>query len=182
MTSSALEWDYYEFEPVETSSLVYATPGASSLLLPANPVNSHWSSNAISDWSMSNHTDPTSEIVQDPMAMVKATKEEKNKKNQRRKARKNPRRSEREKEVSNCFVHLPCLEPPCSMSACATCRASSWRGSCATLAWLRASATSLALESAHTVLTLFHHVGESTKIFQNKDLDLRGCKPLKMPR
>ncbi|XP_020945657.1 ankyrin repeat domain-containing protein 6 isoform X3 [Sus scrofa] len=108
MTSSALEWDYYEFEPVETSSLVYATPGASSLLLPANPVNpvnSHWSSNAISDWSMSNHTDPTSEIVQDPMAMVKATKEEKNKKNQRRKARKNPRRSEREKEGDQTALH-----------------------------------------------------------------------------
>ena len=38
MTSSALERDYYGFEPVETSSLEYATPGASSLLLlPALP-------------------------------------------------------------------------------------------------------------------------------------------------
>lgn len=103
MTSSGLEWDYYEFEPVETSSLEYATPGANSLLLPANPVNSHWSSNAISDWSMSNHTAPTSEIVQDPVATVKGMKEEKNMKNPRRKARKNPRRSEREKEVSTLF-------------------------------------------------------------------------------
>lgn len=34
MTSSGLEWDYYEFEPVETSYLEYATPGANSLLLP----------------------------------------------------------------------------------------------------------------------------------------------------
>lgn len=101
MTSSGLEWDYYEFQPVETSSLEYATPGENSLLLPANPVNSHWSSNAISDWSMSNHTAPTSEIAQDPVAMIKAMKEEKNKKKQRRKARKNPRRSEREHEVSN---------------------------------------------------------------------------------
>lgn len=101
MTSSGLEWDYYEFQSVEASSLDYATPGENSLLLPANPVNSHWSSNAISDWSMSNHTAPTSEIVQDPVAMIKATKEEKNKKSQRRKARKNPRRSEREKEVSD---------------------------------------------------------------------------------
>ena len=123
MTSSALEWDYYEFEPVETSSLEYATPGASSLLPPANPVNSHWSSKAISDWSMSNHTAPTSEIVQDPVATVKGMKEEKNKKNQRSKARKNPGRSEGEKEVSNYFVHLPCLELPCNMSACGT-----WEG------------------------------------------------------
>lgn len=101
MSSSGLEWDYYEFEPVETSSLEYATARANSFLPLINPVNSHWSSNAISDWSMSNHTAPTPEIVQDPVATVKGMKEEKNKKNQRRKARKNPRRSEREKEVSN---------------------------------------------------------------------------------
>ncbi|XP_032714007.1 ankyrin repeat domain-containing protein 6 isoform X5 [Lontra canadensis] len=105
MTSSGLEWDYYEFPPVETSSLEYATPGENSLLLPANPVNSHWSSNAISHWSMSNHTAPASEIVQDPVAKIKATKEEKNKKNQRRKARKNPRRSEREKEGDQTALH-----------------------------------------------------------------------------
>ncbi|KAM9059696.1 ankyrin repeat domain-containing protein 6 isoform 5-T5 [Megaptera novaeangliae] len=105
MTSSALEWDYYEFEPVETSSLEYATPGASSLLPPANPVNSHWSSKAISDWSMSNHTAPTSEIVQDPVATVKGMKEEKNKKNQRSKARKNPGRSEGEKEGDQTALH-----------------------------------------------------------------------------
>ena len=128
MTSSALEWDYYEFEPVETSSLEYATPGASTLLLPANPANAHWSTNAISDWSMSSHTAPTSEIVQDPVATGKGTKEEKNQKNQRRQARKNPRRSEREKEVSNCFARLPCLELPCSKAACATRRGSSRRG------------------------------------------------------
>ena len=111
---------------------------------------------------MSNHAAPTSEIVQDPVAMGKGTKEEKNKKNQRRQARKNPRRSEGEKEVSNCFVHLPCLELPCSMAACAT-----WEGfllkrgrghPCMT----GVSSISLALESAHTVLTLFHHVGENT--------------------
>ncbi|XP_032958632.1 ankyrin repeat domain-containing protein 6 isoform X7 [Rhinolophus ferrumequinum] len=105
MTSSGLEWDYYEFEPVETSSLEYATPGANSLLLPANPVNSQWSSNAISDWSMSNHTAPTSEIVQDPVATVKGMKEEKNEKNPRSKARKNPRRSEREKEGDQTALH-----------------------------------------------------------------------------
>ncbi|XP_071074698.1 ankyrin repeat domain-containing protein 6 isoform X2 [Dasypus novemcinctus] len=102
MTSSGLEWDYYEFQPVETSSLEYATPGADSPLLPANPVNSHWSSNAISDWSMSNHTAPTSEVVQD---LVKGMKEEKNKKTQRRKARTNPRRSEREKEGDQTALH-----------------------------------------------------------------------------
>ncbi|XP_035880364.1 ankyrin repeat domain-containing protein 6 isoform X7 [Phyllostomus discolor] len=105
MTSSGLEWDYYEFEPVETSSLEYATPGANSLLLPVNPVNSHWSSNAISDWSMSNHTAPTSEIVQDPVAMVKGMKEENNKEKQRRKARKNPRRPETEKEGDQTALH-----------------------------------------------------------------------------
>ncbi|XP_017362287.1 ankyrin repeat domain-containing protein 6 isoform X6 [Cebus imitator] len=65
MTSSGLEWDYYEFQPVETSSLDYATPGANSPLLLANPVNSHWNANAISDWSMSSHIAPASEIVQD---------------------------------------------------------------------------------------------------------------------
>ncbi|XP_027990079.2 ankyrin repeat domain-containing protein 6 isoform X3 [Eptesicus fuscus] len=105
MSSSGLEWDYYEFEPVETSSLEYATAGANSLLPLVNPVNSHWSSNAISDWSMSNHTAPTPEIVQDPVATVKGMKEEKNKKNQRRKARKNPRRSEREKEGDQTALH-----------------------------------------------------------------------------
>ncbi|XP_045354985.1 ankyrin repeat domain-containing protein 6 isoform X3 [Leopardus geoffroyi] len=105
MTSSGLEWDYYEFQPVETSSLEYATPGENSPWLPANPVNTHWSSNAISDWSMSNHTTPTSEIAQDPVAMIKAMKEEKNKKKQRRKARKNPRRSEREQEGDQTALH-----------------------------------------------------------------------------
>lgn len=101
MTSSGLEWDYYEFEPVETSSLEYATPGANSFLLPASPVNNRWSSNAISDWSVSNHTALTSEIVQDPVATEKGMKEEKDQKHPRRKARKSPRRSEREKEVSS---------------------------------------------------------------------------------
>ncbi|XP_060472158.1 ankyrin repeat domain-containing protein 6 isoform X6 [Panthera onca] len=105
MTSSGLEWDYFEFQPVETSSLEYATPGENSPWLPANPVNTHWSSNAISDWSMSNHTAPTSEIAQDPVAMIKAMKEEKNKKKQRRKARKNPRRSEREQEGDQTALH-----------------------------------------------------------------------------
>ncbi|XP_045428913.1 ankyrin repeat domain-containing protein 6 isoform X8 [Pipistrellus kuhlii] len=105
MSSSGLEWDYYEFEPVETSSLEYATAGANSLLPLVNPVNSHWSSNAISDWSMSSHTAPAPEIVQDPVATVKGMKDEKNKRNQRRKARKNPRRSEREKEGEQTALH-----------------------------------------------------------------------------
>ncbi|XP_064216917.1 ankyrin repeat domain-containing protein 6 isoform X4 [Aotus nancymaae] len=105
MTSSGLEWDYYEFQPVETSSLDYATPGANSPLLPANPVNSHWSANAISDWSVSSHIAPTSEIVQDPVATMKAMKEDKNKKNHRGKVRKDPRRSEREKEGDQTALH-----------------------------------------------------------------------------
>ncbi|KAF5919869.1 hypothetical protein HPG69_014233 [Diceros bicornis minor] len=105
MTSSGLEWDYYEFEPMETSSLEYATPGANSLLLPANPVNAHWSPDAVYDWSVSSHTAPTSEIVQDPVATVKGMMEEKNKNNRRRKARKNPRRSEREKEGDQTALH-----------------------------------------------------------------------------
>ncbi|XP_056674570.1 ankyrin repeat domain-containing protein 6 isoform X1 [Monodelphis domestica] len=105
MTSSGLEWDYYEFQPVETSSLEYATPGANSLLLPANPAKSYWSSNEVSDWSMSIHTAHTSEIVQDRAATVKGIKEEKNKKTQRRKARKEPRRSEREKEGDQTALH-----------------------------------------------------------------------------
>ncbi|XP_055247813.1 ankyrin repeat domain-containing protein 6 isoform X22 [Gorilla gorilla gorilla] len=105
MTSSGLEWDYYEFQPVETSSLDYATPGANSFLLPSNRVNSHWSANAISDWSMSNHIAPASEIVQDAVATVKAMKEDKNKKNHRGKVRKDPRRSEREKEGDQTALH-----------------------------------------------------------------------------
>uniref|UniRef100_A0A9L0SWF7 Ankyrin repeat domain 6 n=1 Tax=Equus caballus TaxID=9796 RepID=A0A9L0SWF7_HORSE len=105
MTSSGLEWDYYEFEPVETSSLEYATPGANSFLLPASPVNNRWSSNAISDWSVSNHTALTSEIVQDPVATEKGMKEEKDQKHPRRKARKSPRRSEREKEGDQTALH-----------------------------------------------------------------------------
>lgn len=78
MTSSGLEWDYYEFQP--------AAPGAVSVLLPTNPINAQWSSNAISDWSTSNHMTPP-EIVQDPVATVKSMKEDKNKRKQRRKAR-----------------------------------------------------------------------------------------------
>nr|XP_048276128.1 ankyrin repeat domain-containing protein 6 isoform X1 [Myodes glareolus] len=88
MTSSGLEWDYYEFQP--------AAPGAVSVLLPANPINAQWSANAISDWSMSNHVTPTPEIDQDPVTTVKSMKEDKTKRKQRRKARKDPRRSERE--------------------------------------------------------------------------------------
>ncbi|XP_032131155.1 ankyrin repeat domain-containing protein 6 isoform X10 [Sapajus apella] len=105
MTSSGLEWDYYEFQPVETSSLDYATPGANSPLLPANPVNSHWNTNAISDWSMSSHIAPASEIVQDAVATMKAMKEDKNKKNHRGTVRKDPRRSEREKEGDQTALH-----------------------------------------------------------------------------
>ncbi|XP_017813595.2 ankyrin repeat domain-containing protein 6 isoform X3 [Papio anubis] len=86
-------------------SLYYATPGANSLLLPANPVNSHWSADAMSDWSMSNHIAPASEIVQDAVAAVKAMKEDKNKKNHRGKVRKDPRRSEREKEGDQTALH-----------------------------------------------------------------------------
>lgn len=99
MTFSGLEWDYYEFQPVEASFLESAAPGANSVLFPANPINSQRSSNAISDWSMSKHMTPTPEIVQDPVAKVKSMKEDKNKRKQRRKARKDPRRSEKE-EVS----------------------------------------------------------------------------------
>ncbi|XP_058516822.1 ankyrin repeat domain-containing protein 6 isoform X2 [Ochotona princeps] len=106
MTSSGLEWDYYEIQPVETSSLEYATPAASSLLLPANPAHSEWRSpDAIFDWSMSSHTAPTSEIVQDPVATETYLKEEKNKKNQRRKASKNPRRSEGDNEGDQTALH-----------------------------------------------------------------------------
>ncbi|XP_070489735.1 ankyrin repeat domain-containing protein 6 isoform X13 [Equus przewalskii] len=69
------------------------------------PVNNHWSSNAISDWSVSNHTALTSEIVQDPVATEKGMKEEKDQKHPRRKARKSPRRSEREKEGDQTALH-----------------------------------------------------------------------------
>ncbi|XP_074804209.1 ankyrin repeat domain-containing protein 6 isoform X4 [Natator depressus] len=105
MTSSGLEWDYYEFQPVETSSVEYATPGTNSFLLPANPENSYWNANANSDWSMSIHTAHTSEIVKEKVALVKGIKEEKDEKNQRRKARKEPRRSEREKEGDQTALH-----------------------------------------------------------------------------
>lgn len=110
MTSSGLEWDYYEFQPVESSSVEYATPGADSFLLPANADNSYWDPSAISEWSMSVHTAQTSEIVQEKIAPVKEIKDEKNKRNQKRKARKEPRRSEREKEV-RALVHPRCAAP-----------------------------------------------------------------------
>lgn len=58
---------------------------------------------AISDWSMSNHTAPTSEIVQSPWPR-KRHKGRKIRKTREDRLGKNPRRSEREKEVSNCFV------------------------------------------------------------------------------
>ncbi|XP_023778023.1 ankyrin repeat domain-containing protein 6 isoform X7 [Cyanistes caeruleus] len=105
MTSSGLEWDYYEFQPVESSSVEYATPGADSFLLPANTDNSYWDPSAISEWSMSVHTAHTSEIVQEKIIPVKEIKDEKNKRNQKRKARKEPRRSEREKEGDQTALH-----------------------------------------------------------------------------
>ncbi|XP_062428744.1 ankyrin repeat domain-containing protein 6 isoform X3 [Rhea pennata] len=105
MTSSGLEWDYYEFQPVESSSVEYATPGANSFLLPANTANSYWDPNAISEWSMSIHTAHTSEIVKEKVVPVKEIKDEKDKKNQKRKARKEPRRSEREKEGDQTALH-----------------------------------------------------------------------------
>ncbi|XP_019375891.1 PREDICTED: ankyrin repeat domain-containing protein 6 isoform X1 [Gavialis gangeticus] len=105
MTSSGLEWDYYEFQPVDSSSVEYATPGTNSFLLPTNPANSYWNANTISDWSMSIHTAHTSGIVKEKVALVKEIKEEKDKKNQRRKARKDPRRSEREKEGDQTALH-----------------------------------------------------------------------------
>ncbi|XP_076189342.1 ankyrin repeat domain-containing protein 6 isoform X4 [Aptenodytes patagonicus] len=105
MTSSGLEWDYYEFQPVESSSVEYATPGANSFLLPANTENSYWDPNAISEWSMSIHTAHTSEIVKEKVVPVKEIKDEKDKRNQKRKARKEPRRSEREKEGDQTALH-----------------------------------------------------------------------------
>ncbi|XP_014820061.1 PREDICTED: ankyrin repeat domain-containing protein 6 isoform X2 [Calidris pugnax] len=105
MTSSGLEWDYYEFQPVESSSVEYATPGANSFLLPANTENSYWDPNAISEWSMSIHTARTSEIVKEKVVPVKEIKDEKDKRNQKRKARKEPRRSEREKEGDQTALH-----------------------------------------------------------------------------
>ncbi|KAK2527744.1 Ankrd6 [Columba livia] len=105
MTSSGLEWDYYEFQPVESSSVEYATPGANSFLLPANTDKSYWDPSAISEWSMSIHTAHTSEIVKEKVVPVKELKDEKDKRNQKRKARKEPRRSEREKESDQTALH-----------------------------------------------------------------------------
>ncbi|XP_069707354.1 ankyrin repeat domain-containing protein 6 isoform X3 [Phaenicophaeus curvirostris] len=105
MTSSGLEWDYYEFQPVESSSVEYATPGTNSFLLPANTENSYWDPNAISEWSMSIHTAHTSEIVKEKVVTVKEVKDEKDKRNQKRRARKEPRRSEREKEGDQTALH-----------------------------------------------------------------------------
>lgn len=136
MTSSGLEWDYYEFQPMESSSVEYATPGANSFLLPANTENSYWDSNAISEWSMSIHTARTSEIVKEKVVSVKEIKDEKDKRNQKRKARKEPRRSEKEKEVRN-LVHQPCLSLTSPVSAC--CETLAWRSGMTKLfcgAWL----------------------------------------------
>ncbi|XP_054018555.1 ankyrin repeat domain-containing protein 6 isoform X1 [Dryobates pubescens] len=105
MTSSGLEWDYYEFQPMESSSVEYATPGANSFLLPANTENSYWDPNAISEWSMSIHTAHTSELVKEKVIPVKEIKDEKDKRNQKRKARKEPRRSEKEKEGEQTALH-----------------------------------------------------------------------------
>ncbi|KAJ6665802.1 hypothetical protein lerEdw1_001274 [Lerista edwardsae] len=105
MTSSGLEWDYYEFQPVETSSLEYETPRSNSFLLPANPASPYWNPGAISDWSMSVRTAHTSEIDKGKVALVKEVKEEKDKKKQRRKARKDPRRLQREKEGDQTALH-----------------------------------------------------------------------------
>lgn len=146
MTSSGLEWDYYEFQPVESSSVEYATPGADSFLLPANTASSYWDPSAISEWSMSVHTAHTSEIVQEKIVPVKEIKDEKNKRNQKRKARKEPRRSEREKEV-RALVHRPAL-PAAGRGACCQ----PWRGRaprCA--AWLHGL-----LGALHPLLPCLH--------------------------
>ncbi|KAM6185465.1 ankyrin repeat domain-containing protein 6 [Rhynchocyon petersi] len=105
MTSSGLEWDYYEFQPVETSSLEYATPGSDSLLLPTNPLNPPLGFHTISEWSMSSYMAPTSELSQSPVATVKSRKEIKNKKDQKRKARKNPGGSEKEVSGDQTALH-----------------------------------------------------------------------------
>lgn len=173
MTSSALEWDYYEFEPVETSSLEYATPGASSLLLPANPANAHWSTNAISDWSMSSHTAPASEIVQDPVATGRGTKEEKDQKTQRRQARRNAGRSEREKEVSGCFVRLPVASSLAVRLSAPPRRGSSSHG----WGFSHEPAVETCLHCAHSFLRC-----RRERVFQNQVLDRRGCKPLKISK
>lgn len=136
MTSSGLEWDYYEFQPVESSSVEYATPGADSFLLPANTDNSYWDPNAISEWSMSVHTAQTSEIVQEKIVPVKEIKDEKNKRNQKRKARKEPRRSEREKEVRT-LLHQPCPAPDACCVHAADPGAALRRGRAPCAAWLR---------------------------------------------
>ncbi|XP_034264869.1 ankyrin repeat domain-containing protein 6 isoform X3 [Pantherophis guttatus] len=105
MTSSDLEWDYYEFQPVETSSLGYETPRSNSFLLPANPASPYWNPDAISDWSMSVHTAHAPEIVKGAVVLVTEVEEEKNKKKQRKKARKDPRRLQREKESDQTALH-----------------------------------------------------------------------------
>ncbi|OXB54359.1 hypothetical protein ASZ78_011041 [Callipepla squamata] len=143
MTSSGLEWDYYEFNPAESSSVEYATPGANSFLLPANTESSFWDPNAISDWSMSIHTAHTSEIVKEKVVPVKEIKDEKDKKNQKRKARKEPRRSEREKEVRNLYIN-----PALSFTSPWLHAAKSWTGS---LAWQLLEGDQTALHRAAVV-------------------------------
>lgn len=152
MTSSGLEWDYYEFNPAESSSVEYATPGANSFLLPANTESSYWDPNAISDWSMSIHTAHTSEIVKEKVVHVKEIKDEKDKKNQKRKARKEPRRSEREKEVRNL-----CINPASSFTSPCLHAAKSWTGSLACqLLEVHDCMASFALGALHSFLPCMH--------------------------
>lgn len=149
--------------------------GANSLLLPANPVNTHWSTNAISDWSMSNlWPPPPSQEVQDPRA---------GKRLQGRKIRKITERDQAgrtqkiREEKRSAIVSYLLSWLPCSMAACATWEGFLLKGR-ATLAWrgfFYELGFGICPHCAHSFSPC-----RRKHIFQNQVLDLSGCKPLKI--
>ncbi|XP_069091594.1 ankyrin repeat domain-containing protein 6 isoform X1 [Pleurodeles waltl] len=105
MTSSGLEWDYYEFQHGATPSLELSTTGSNPCLLPAKPATFYRNSGAISDWSMSIHTAHTSAAVKETVTAEKTVKEAKDKRNFWRRDRTDHRRSERVKEGDQTALH-----------------------------------------------------------------------------
>ncbi|KAK1171906.1 ankyrin repeat domain-containing protein 6-like isoform X1 [Acipenser oxyrinchus oxyrinchus] len=106
MTSSGLEWDYYDYQPEEASSVACVTPWHTFSFTPPNPKTYH-NSNAVSDWSMSTHTarsSPTG-VAKDTVAMDNRNQEDSVKTILWSKAKSAPRRSEAVAESEQTALH-----------------------------------------------------------------------------
>ncbi|RXM33935.1 Ankyrin repeat domain-containing protein 6 [Acipenser ruthenus] len=106
MTSSGLEWDYYDYQPEEASSVAFVTPWHTFSFTPTNPKTYH-NSSAVSDWSMSTHTARSSStgVAKDTVAMDNRNQEDSVKAILWSKAKSAPRRSEAVAESEQTALH-----------------------------------------------------------------------------